>query len=239
MHSLMDFHVHTSHSDGRSAPIEVIERAIQLGISHLGIADHYGGLESYAIISIDKLSQHIAELRELKQLYQTKINLWIGLETAFLDDLPFTLLNKLDYMLFEDIETSPRLDYFVGKVKPNLSIPTGMAHPQIILLENSIDILEHEQIFIELNTHYTGRYESKWSNAVWQKLAAKDICITVASDAHDLRRVGDTGDAISFLKKHNLSDKLGLPKTTNRVQPTQCNVLGKVEKWTLGNWLNG
>ena len=221
IHPSMDFHVHTTYSDGRAHPKDVIEKAIKLGINNLGIADHYGGLESYAIISTDKLNQYIAELAKLKQIYHTKINLWIGLETAFLDDLPFALLNKLDYMLFEDIETDPRLGYFLSQVKPNLNIPTGMAHPQIILLENSIDILEQKEVFIELNTHYTGRYESKWSNSVWQKLAAKDIYITVASDAHDLKRVGDISSAIAFLEHNNLTGNLGLPKAANGIQLAQ------------------
>jgi histidinol phosphatase-like PHP family hydrolase len=219
MHPNMDLHVHTTYSDGRSNPGAMITQAIALGIKNLGITDHYGGLESYAIISIDKLREYIAELTELKQHYQAQIHLWLGLETAALDNLPFTELNKLDYMLFEDIETGPRLSHLVSRIKPNLRIPVGMAHPQIILLENSIDILEKEGIFIELNTHYTGRYESKWSNAVWQKLASRNIHITLASDAHDTRRVGDTGNAISFIEKHKLSEKLRLPQKPREGQP--------------------
>ena len=53
IHPSMDFHVHTTYSDGRAHPKDVIEKAIKLGINNLGIADHYGGLESYAIISTD------------------------------------------------------------------------------------------------------------------------------------------------------------------------------------------
>ncbi len=72
-------------------------------------------------------------------------------------------------------------------------------HPWIILLESSTDILEQEGIFIKPNTHYTGRYEKKWSNPLWQKLATKDICITLASDAHDPKRAVDISNAIDLL----------------------------------------
>ena len=208
----MDLHVHTTYSDGSSEPRAVVEKAIGLGIRSLGITDHYGGLERYSIVSPARLDEYIAELKRLKQFYQDKIDVWVGLETAILDGLPFSQLNKLDYILFEDIEMNPRLGYFVSQVKPNLRIPVGMAHPQILLLEKSIDILEKEGIFIELNTHYSDRYKGNWARTVWNKLASKDICISVASDAHDIRRVGDTGDAVRFIKENGLSEKVWLDK---------------------------
>jgi histidinol phosphatase-like PHP family hydrolase len=68
--------------------------------------------------------------------------------------------------------------------------------------------LEKEGIFIELNTHYPDRYRSKWASLVWKKLVSKSINISVASDAHDDRRVGSTMDAIDFIEENNLEDKL-------------------------------
>lgn len=208
MHRKIDLHVHTTHSDGRSKPKAIIEKAIELGLTDLGIADHYGGLESYSIISTTQLEEYIAELTKLKGLYQSKIRLWIGLEIAELDDLPLDLLNRLDFALIEDIEMDPRLGYFLSHIKPNLKIPVGIAHPQIIFLENTADILEKEGIFIELNTHYPDRYHSKWASLVWKKLVSRSIKISVASDAHDVKRVGSTMDAIDFIEKNNLGDKL-------------------------------
>ena len=212
----MDLHIHTTYSDGRCEPKAIIDKAITIGINDIGITDHYGNLESYSITSISKLDEYITELTKLKQLYQAKINLWIGLELAILDNLPFPQLNRLDYVLFEDIEMDPRLSYFIDQVKPNLRIPVGIAHPQIIFLKNSSHILEKEGIFIELNTHYPDRYRSKWARTVWKQLASKDIHISVASDAHDIRRVGDTGDAISFIEENNLSGKIWLQESINR-----------------------
>ncbi len=212
----MDLHVHTIYSDGSSEPRAVIDKAVALGIRHLGITDHYGGLERYSIVSIARLDEYMAELTRLKQLYQARIDVLVGLETAVLDDLPFSQLNKLDYVVFEDIEMNPRLGYFVSQVRPNLRIPVGMAHPQILLLEKSIDILEKEGIFIELNTHYSDRYRGNWARTVWNKLASKDIRISVASDAHDVRRVGDIGDAIRFIGENDLSEKVWLPKKHQR-----------------------
>jgi len=208
----MDLHVHTTYSDGSSGPVAMIEKAVALGIRDLGITDHYGGLERYSITSTRRLEEYIAELTSLKQLHQAKINVWVGLETAILDDLPFLQLNKLDYVLFEDIEMNPRLGYLIRHVKPNLTIPMGMAHPQILLLERSAGILEKEGVFIELNTHYPDRYRGNWARSVWKKLVSRDICISVASDAHNIRRVGDTGDAVRFIQENNLSQKMWLPK---------------------------
>lgn len=204
----IDLHVHTVYSDGINEPKELIDKAIALGIKDLGITDHYGDLEEYAIVSTARLDEYIAEMTSLKELYRDKINVWIGLETSILDDLPFSQLNRLDYALFEDIEMNPRLGYFIRHVKPDLKIPVGMAHPQMILLEDSVDILEKEGIFIELNTHYSDRYRGNWAKTVWNKLSSRDICITVASDAHNIRRIGDTSDAIRFIEENNLSGKL-------------------------------
>ncbi|MBM3166390.1 MAG: PHP domain-containing protein [Chloroflexi bacterium] len=208
MHRKIDLHVHTTHSDGRSKPKAIIEKAIELSLTDLGIADHYGGLASYSIISTSHLEEYIAELTRLKELFQPKIRLWIGLEIAELDSLPFNLLNRLDFALIEDIEMDPRLGYFLSHIKPNLKVPVGIAHPQIIFLENTARILEKEGIFIELNTHYPDRYHSKWASLVWKKLVPTNIRISVASDAHDVKRVGSTMDAIDFIEKNNLRDKL-------------------------------
>lgn len=203
--------MHTTYSDGSCEPVAVIEKAIELGIKHLGIADHYGNLERYSIASAARLNEYITELKRLKQLYQSKLHLWLGLETSILDGLPYWQLNHLDFVLFEDIETDPRLDYFISQVKPHLRIPAGIAHTQIIFLENSFLRLEKEKIFIELNTHYPDRYRSNWARSTWQKLAATDIRISVASDAHDTNRVGDTADALKFIKETNLPLTFWLP----------------------------
>ncbi|HIE17982.1 MAG TPA: PHP domain-containing protein [Dehalococcoidia bacterium] len=207
----MDLHVHTTYSDGSCEPVAVVEKAIELGIDHLGIADHYSNLEQYSIASAARLNEYITELTRLKQLYQAKIHLWIGLETSILNSLPYSQLNRLDFVLFEDIETDPRLDYFISQVKPHLRVPVGIAHAQIILLENSFFRLKKEGIFIELNTHYPDRYRSNWARSTWQKLAAREIRISVASDAHDINRVGDTADAVEFVRETNLPLTFWLP----------------------------
>ena len=215
MYRNIDLHVHTTHSDGRNNPEFVIKKAIDMGLTNLGIADHFGGLEAYAIVSLQSLERYIAELTQLKEQYSSQIYIWIGVETAVLDSLPFDYLNRLDFMLFEDIEADPRLSHFINHVQPKLNIPIGIAHPQIIFLEKTASIIEKNDIFIELNTHYPDRYRSKWAGIVWNKLAAKEIMISIASDAHDVKRVGDTSDAVNYVTENNLSDKLWLPKLKN------------------------
>jgi histidinol phosphatase-like PHP family hydrolase len=212
MYRHIDLHVHTTHSDGRNNPEAVIKKAIDLGLTNLGITDHFGGLESYAIVSLQALELYVTELTQLKEQYNSQICIWLGLETAELDDLPFDYLNRLDFILFEDIEADPRLNHFVNHVQPKLTIPTGIAHPQIIFLEKTARIVEQNNIFIELNTHYPDRYNGKWASIVWNKLAAKDIKISIASDAHSLKRVGDTTHAVNYVRENNLADRLWLPK---------------------------
>lgn len=82
----------------------------------------------------------------------------------------------------------------------------------LYLLEKSADILERERIFVESNTHYPDRYRGNWARSVWNKLASRDICISVTSDAYDIGRAGGAGDAMPFIEENNLSEKVWLPK---------------------------
>ncbi len=38
---MIDFHIHTTCSDGAESPAEILQRAEQLGLTHLSISDHY------------------------------------------------------------------------------------------------------------------------------------------------------------------------------------------------------
>lgn len=205
-------HTHTKYSDGRLEPRKLVERAIELKISPLGISDHYKKFLVASINSQEKLKKYIEELKGLKEEYSPKITLLIGLEVHILTrNLPLDEINKLDYLLFEDMEDN--LSYYVDRIRPNLTVPVGMAHPRIFSLEDpGLDIIEKNGIAVEINTHYIDNYRNEAAKDVIERMRSKDIRFWVASDAHDADRVGDTEDALNFLKENGLIGSLSWPK---------------------------
>lgn len=208
----IDSHTHTRYSDGLLKPKAMIEKAIEVGISHFGISDHYKKFLAASINSRGEFKRYIDELSRLKEEYSPKIALLIGLEAHILTPkLPFDEINRLDYLLFEDMEH--KLDYYLDQIRPNLAVPVGMAHPRIFSLEDSqLNIIEENRIAIEINTHYIDNYRSEAAKDVMKRMRSKEIYFWVASDAHDASRVGDTGDALNFLKENGLIDRLSWPK---------------------------
>jgi histidinol-phosphatase (PHP family) len=96
-----DFHTHTTFSDGKNSPSEMIERAIWLGMPSIGISDHsYTRLASgWCIESDERTDEYIAEINRLKELYADRICVFCGIEE--------------DYYACDDLS---RFDYSIGSV---------------------------------------------------------------------------------------------------------------------------
>ncbi|MBI4919604.1 PHP domain-containing protein [archaeon] len=104
------YHNHTTWSDGVYTPEQLVERAIQLGFTEVGITDHYltlkGGINC---VKSEQIADYISMIDQLRKKYlNTKIlsSLEIDVSMFNLDrnNLPFDKLNKLDYVLFEYVD---------------------------------------------------------------------------------------------------------------------------------------
>lgn len=84
-----DFHTHTSFCDGKNTAEEMLQRAIDMGLTHYGFSGH--ALTSYDLsccMTLEGMSQYNATVRELQEKYADKITVFRGIEQDFYADIP-------------------------------------------------------------------------------------------------------------------------------------------------------
>lgn len=94
---MIDLHVHTTYSDGKNTPEEVVLSAIEKGIKTLGFSDHsYVSVDAECCMPTNKVGDYIKEISQLKEKYRDKIDILCGLEQDYYSEiLPY----KFDYMI--------------------------------------------------------------------------------------------------------------------------------------------
>lgn len=86
---MRDLHVHTSFSDGRSTPEEVVQAAIAMGMTTLGFSDHsYTAFDRRYCIPKDRIPVYRAEIAALKEKYAGQIQILCGIEQDFWSEEP-------------------------------------------------------------------------------------------------------------------------------------------------------
>ena len=76
-----NLHTHSTYSDGKHSPREIIEEAISKNMTAIGISDHsYTFFDERYCIAKEKNAEYIKELRALKAEYAGKINVLVGIE---------------------------------------------------------------------------------------------------------------------------------------------------------------
>ncbi|MCF0142319.1 MAG: histidinol-phosphatase HisJ family protein [Parasporobacterium sp.] len=91
------FHNHTTYSDGKNTPREMIEEALRLGLTSIGISDHsYTAFDIDYCMSPESEKEYIAEIRALKEEYKDRINVLLGIE---LDYYTGSFPSEYDYII--------------------------------------------------------------------------------------------------------------------------------------------
>jgi histidinol-phosphatase (PHP family) len=96
---------HSTYSDGKSPPEEIVLSAIDKGLEVIGISDHapIGFKDVHWSIRPERIDDYLSELHYLKEKYRDKINLQIGLEVDYYlgcDDHIHSLhLSRFDYTI--------------------------------------------------------------------------------------------------------------------------------------------
>ncbi len=79
-----DYHIHTTYSDGKNTPREIIEYAIKQGVKELGFSDHsYTEFDESYCIKKDKINEYFNEITSLKKEYADKISVLCGVEQDY------------------------------------------------------------------------------------------------------------------------------------------------------------
>lgn len=144
-----NYHVHTTLSDGSDNPEKVVQLAINAGLDEIGICDHFFTTKG-SIRSVEDVARYVKEIEAVKDAFQGQIRVLAGLEidTSYHNprrfDLPFQELDKLDFVLFEYVESRElksncpdqkvqavfSLDDLI-QARSRLSCQVGLAHPDI------------------------------------------------------------------------------------------------------------
>ena len=111
----VNYHMHTTGSDGELSPRQVIEEAIKAGIKHICLTDHYNYPKEVVDHTHPKISnteEYHQEIIKLKEEFKGKIDLSFGMEFDFLNghqDYTKAEISKRDYdFIIGSIHTLPK-----------------------------------------------------------------------------------------------------------------------------------
>lgn len=92
-----DLHVHTTFSDGKNAPEEMVQAAIKLGMTTIGFSDHsYTAFDKSYCMSKENIPVYKACISELKEKYADRIEILLGIEQDYYSEEPVT---DYDYVI--------------------------------------------------------------------------------------------------------------------------------------------
>ena len=208
----MDLHNHTVWSDGEDKPEKIIVNAINHQVEVVGITDHFCNDDKYAL-GFEELKVYLNEIDGLRKKYCSIIKVCIGVEIAYsyllknFRILPYDVLNKLDFILLEDLDYIPAITDLedVTVLLNGFECSKGLAHTDLIKLaekyENQgsldyiLDFMQQNDIFWEINTSSAhdafynilqpGRYDDRTSSLI-DGITKRKIHVTVGSDTHSL-----------------------------------------------------
>ena len=225
---MMNLHNHTTYSDGRFSPREIVEAAVRAGLAAVGISDHYRTrrVRSLQPSAIDEYVEHV---RRLAIHYKDKIRVLVGVEidasperTEDLAYLPATQLNKMDFILFENVQDEPAGGLSLWELfdmRKELEPPVGLAHNDIARNFAEIDhsvlipVLETSHIFLELcPSHRHSKLQRplyRHSAEFFARLKDTKVGLAFGTDTHDsLDDVGNIDDPYAFVQEHGLEKNL-------------------------------
>lgn len=84
-----DFHIHTTFSDGKCTPEELVLTALEMGMTHIGFSDHsYTPFDKDYCMSPEGSEDYKAEIARLKEKYKDQINIYCGIEQDYCSSIP-------------------------------------------------------------------------------------------------------------------------------------------------------
>ncbi len=92
-----DFHIHTTFSDGKCTPEELVLLALEKGMTHIGFSDHsYTPFDPDYCMSPEKETEYRKEIQRLKEKYAEKIEIFCGIEQDYYSEKAY---EGYDYMI--------------------------------------------------------------------------------------------------------------------------------------------
>ena len=145
MRNKQNLHIHSTYSDGKHTPRELIEEAIVRGFDSIGFSEHSYMYFSQSVnqLFISEMEPYKQEIRSLREEYRGRIEVFCGLEFEQHSRVPLDgfdyLIGSLHYMDFGDkiLGFDRKLDEVQAYVRNNFG-GDGMA-----FAEKYFEILTH------------------------------------------------------------------------------------------------
>lgn len=224
-----DLHIHTKWSDGIATCREMVEYAIFKGIRLLGISDHFSTDPEKNPRIARRLPDYYEEIKSLGKEFEKQISVKASLEVDartydFLSEKSIQVLTSqdFDYYLFEYV-TDPYSYYpietrdpiiIISKIKQFKELlsdccPVGIAHMEVRYLkeeklEKVVDDLAEAELFVELNSAKDNYKHEKFKSIIERE----DIKLSIGSDAHIKKRIGDIEYPLKLLQSYNATKRL-------------------------------
>lgn len=230
-----NLHTHTTYSDGILEPEKLIELTISKKLKILGISDHAFSRklsEDHQITNrLEQYLEHLTRLKKASKGLDLKIGIEIDVSRHYginPSELPFKILNRFDYILFEYIHTMFESWGEVGfrniseifSIRDKLKIPMGLAHydleshfgynPESL---ERIEEMAKNNVFIEINqseinqgrgrnTRNNVDYYELFSQELIARLKRYNVKFVIGTDSHNGSSLSDTEKARLFIKQH-------------------------------------
>lgn len=208
-------HTHSTWSDGTTSIKNMATRAVELGHEFLGTGDHSQAAAYAGGMSISRLREHIAEVRELQA---AGVPVIAGAEVDILEDgsldYPDDVLAELDYVvgsvhslftLSAELQTKRLIKAASHPLITILGHPTGrllLRRPGYELdLEAVLEACQQNQTVVEINAN-AYRLDLDWRVALTWRDRLK---FAINTDAHVLGGLQDAHYGVAVARKAGLT----------------------------------
>ncbi len=223
---MMNFHIHSTWSDGTYTPEIIVREAIKKKMEKIAFTDHYSTKKTHSIPE-KYLKMYVEDLKALRKKYGDKIDIYIGIEVDFstrtdIEHLPS--FEDFDLVLFEYVQDSLWNGYplwMLMDIRKDIPATVVLAHNDLSKNFGSSDVaaflkvLESDNIGVELNTNYNytklGEPYYRLAYFIFEEMRNYNIPVSVGSDMHDnLENLNNVDDAFSFIQEVHLEENFKL-----------------------------
>lgn len=221
---LMDFHIHSNFSDGLFSIGEIVRFAKEKNFKIIGISDHFETMKTKSI-KRENLFDYLETINNFKNEFNIKPALEIDFSSRTdIENIPFDLLNRFDYLLFEYVQDPLWNGYPFWKlieIIEKIKIPVGLAHNHImknfgdVNMDEFLNVLESHRIFIEINTNdiysILGEYFFILSEEFFNLIREREIPVSIGSDMHSsLDDMLSLKKGLDFIERNRLEKNLNI-----------------------------
>ena len=107
MENKQNLHIHSTFSDGKNTPEEIVQEAIRRGFASIGFSEHS---HMYFVahgrdLPVERMEEYKRHIRDLKEKYADRIGIFCGLEFEYYSQVPLEgfdyLIGSLHYLEFD------------------------------------------------------------------------------------------------------------------------------------------